>query len=88
MHSQDGAIDRLHRQFGDDADGRGDYLLAEEERYKALDTLTDVRSKTLYGMAAKAEALTERSLIEDYGRHGQIATSLATDLLRYLGKVA
>jgi hypothetical protein len=83
MHSQDGAIDRLHKQFGDDADERADYHHAQHERYKALKILTKVRSKTSSGLVAKAKALIEPRIIEDNEQHGNIAVSLAEDVLRY-----
>jgi hypothetical protein len=89
MQAADAAIDWLHKQHGDDADGRDDYHAVEAKRDVALDILADQPARTPRGMVAKAEVLSERCLIEDYTRHGEIATSLAADVLRHFaGRMA
>jgi hypothetical protein len=55
------------------------------ERYTALDTLQSKRAHTSNGIIAKAEALSDEILIDDYERHGEIAVSFAADVLRYFG---
>jgi len=85
MQNLDEAIDQLHKDHGDDADGRDDYHQLEAKRDAALNTLADTSARSSNGMIAKAKALTERRVIEDYQAHGYIGTSLANDVLRYFG---
>ena len=47
--------------------------------------MTETGLADLLHMAAKAEAVSEKILSEDYDRHGKIAVSLAADVLRYFG---
>ena len=51
----------------------------------SLKMLQSKRARTSNGMIAEAEALREKLLIEDERRHGEIAVSLAADVLRYFG---
>lgn len=85
MRNVDGAIDRLHKKHGDDADGRKDYHQLEAKRDEALNALAKTKSVSSNGLIAKAEVLVERRLIEDYERHRLIATSLAKDVLHHFG---
>lgn len=84
MQNADAAIDRLHKQY-DDADSRDDYYQHNVERDAALEVLRSTRARTWTGIVAKAEAVSERRLIEDYARHGEISSSLAADVPRYFG---
>jgi hypothetical protein len=86
MRESEYAIDALNKKYGDDADSRDDYQHVESERDVALAILSTRRARSSNGMIAKAAALSERRVIEDYERHGEIATSLAADVLRYFGK--
>jgi hypothetical protein len=85
MQTRDAAINHLHEKYGDDADSRGDYRQLEVERFAALETLRAEGARTSNGIVAKAEAVSERRLVEDYKRHGEISASLAADVLRYFG---
>jgi hypothetical protein len=85
MHKGDAAINHLHDKYGDDADSREDYHQLNAERDTALETLRSRRAHTSNGTIAKAEAVSEKILSEDYDRHGEIAVSLAADVLRYFG---
>jgi hypothetical protein len=85
MQEADATIERLHRRHGDHADGRGDYQEVEAKRHNALDILAGESARSWNGMVAKAQALSDRRLIEDFARHGEIATSLAADVLRHFG---
>jgi hypothetical protein len=87
MQNADAAIDRLHKQY-DDADCRDDYYQHNVERDTALEVLRSTRTRTWSGIVAKAEAVSDRRLIEDYARHGEISASLAADVLRYFGASA
>jgi len=53
----DAAIEALHKQYGDDADSRDDYLECQDKRYDAIDTLIDVPASSKAGIKAKATAL-------------------------------
>jgi hypothetical protein len=88
LHSQDGALDWMYKQFGDDACDRADYCEANTERFKALDVLAIRRSKTPNGLVAKAKALVADTVIEDNEQHTKIAVSLAGDVLRYFNPSA
>ena len=83
MQASDAAIDRLHKRHGDDADSRDDYHAVEAKRDRALDIPAGQPARTPKGMIAKAEVLSDRHLIEDYARHGEIVASLAADVLRH-----
>jgi hypothetical protein len=85
MGNCDFAIHRLYKKHGDEADSRDDYQQIEAERKKVLDTLATTRAHSSNGLVAKAEALTDRLLAEDYDAHGRIAASLGEDVLRYFG---
>lgn len=78
-------IQELHDKFGDDADGRDDYHEMEARRDEVLEILATIPARSHEGLVAKAEALTQRRLIEDFERHGAVASSLADDVLRYFG---
>jgi hypothetical protein len=82
----DAAIATLHKQHGDDADSRDDYLECQDMRDDAIATLIDVRASSTAGIMAKASALQLKVLFEDYERHQEIALSLADDLIA-LGSV-
>jgi hypothetical protein len=84
MHKGDAAIDHLHETY-DDADSRDDYYQHNVERDAALEVLRSTPARTWNGIVAKAEAVSEGRLIEDYARHGKISASLAADVLRYFG---
>jgi hypothetical protein len=85
VSNADLALNRLYRKHGDDADSRGDYQRVDAACDEELDILANTPSRTSRGIIAKAEALYESRLIEDYERHGSIANSLAADILRYFG---
>jgi hypothetical protein len=71
-----------HKENEPDVDTRSDYRRADARRDKALAILATTPAQSWSGILAKASVLQERSLIEDWTRHGKIATSLADDLLR------
>ena len=52
---------------------------------KAVGDLQKLSARSLEGLRAKAEALVDPKLIQDYASHRKIAVSLADDLLRYFG---
>jgi hypothetical protein len=81
----DATIDQLYKLHGDEADGRDDFLQTEAQRDKAIEVLATVPATSQHGMIAKAQVLSEKSLIGDWQWHGKIAVSLATDVLRYFG---
>jgi hypothetical protein len=83
--AKDAALRHLLDRHGDDADSRDDYLQLEAERDASLKMLQSKRARTSNGMIAKAEALREKLSIEDERRHGEIAVSLAANVLRYFG---
>jgi hypothetical protein len=85
MQVADATIDQLHKLHGNEADGRDDYLQTEAQRDEALDVLATVPATSQHGMIAKAQALSEKRLIEDWQGHGKIAVSLASDVLRCFG---
>ena len=85
MRESDYAINALYKKYGDDADSRADYQQAETDREAALEILATKRARTPRGMVAKAEALSERNLIGE-SQHGEIAVSLAADVLHHFGK--
>jgi hypothetical protein len=85
MRNCDLAIHRLYKKHGDEADSRDDYQKIETERQDRLGILATRRAHSSNGLVAKAEALTDRRLIEDYDSHGRIAASLGEDVLRYFG---
>ena len=57
--------------------------LSTARRDEVLDGLATVPARSEEGMMAKAAALNERGLIDDYQGHGEIAVSLPDDVRRY-----
>lgn len=83
MVNLDNAIDRLHHEYGDDADSREDYRVLEAKREEVLELLYSKRARTPAGMVAKAAALRESRVIEDFEVQGKIAIALARDVMQY-----
>jgi hypothetical protein len=52
-------------------------------RDTALEILRSRRAHTSNAIIARAVAVSEKTLSEDYDRHGKIAVSFAADVLRY-----
>jgi len=84
--SLDHAISQLHDKFGDRADGRADYIDAEERRSDALEHLATIQAGSPEGMIAKARALKAVSIADDLDRRAEIAASLAGDVLRFFDR--
>lgn len=80
MEVVDKAINSLHDKFGDDADSRADYRSLQRQRNDAIATLIVVPALSPAGIGAKAAALRQSRLIEDYEQHQQVAVSLADDI--------
>lgn len=79
------ALDRLYREYGDEADTRADYQQIEDERDAALARLADTRGVTWDDLLAKA------AIVDRINPHCpdlmqiDVAASLARDILRMAG---
>ena len=82
LHTLDLGLQNLHQKFGDDADSRDDYLAMCDRRLRTLEVLAAGPAKKTADIAAKAEALLERSVQEAYEHAVKIGASLANDVLR------
>jgi hypothetical protein len=82
------AVSDLRDVHGDDADEREDYLELEERREEAIEELSTIKSMSMAGVMAKAAALQNHELIDDYTRHQAVAVSLAEDLAQLAGLFA
>ncbi|WP_321177281.1 hypothetical protein [Bradyrhizobium sp. USDA 3256] len=82
LKAHDLALAGLHKAHGDEADSREDYRELEEARDDCLSTLINTEASSMVGVLAKATALQQQALIEDYEGHQSIAISLAEDLVR------
>jgi len=88
MAEADKTIDELLKQpqhRGTDCEDIPGFCDFERRRSKALVDLAKSPARSFEGLIAKAQALTDRRLIEDYASHGRIAASLGEDVLRYFG---
>jgi hypothetical protein len=88
MAEADKAIKELiyHPQHRDtDCTDIPGYSELERRRLKALVDLAKLAARSFEGLIAKAEALTDRVLFQDYASHQRIAASLGEDVLRYFG---
>ena len=74
------ALAGLYSKYGDDADGRDDYLAIEQQRDENIEILSTVRAESWAGMA-KAAALRSKTTIEDFESALAIAASLADDIM-------
>jgi hypothetical protein len=83
LTSIDAAIEAMHKKYGDDADSRKDYRRLSGRRFDLLHILGSTPALSLGGLAAKAAALSRRTL-EEYTNTASIAGSLANDILKRL----
>ena len=77
----DGAMTRLHIEYGDDADSRQDYLKLADRRSELLQIFGTTPALSPGDIKAKALALSQRETLEDYRNTTMIAKSLAKDIL-------
>lgn len=76
----DSDIDRIHDEYGDEADSREDYAATNDKRNDSIYALSTVAASSMVGIQAKAAALRLRRTFEDFVSHQDIAVSLAEDL--------
>lgn len=76
------ALSGLHDKFGDEAEGREDYRTIDDRRDLVITTLHSIPAISGDGLHAKAAALKQTQLAEDFERAGLVAQSLADDILR------
>lgn len=81
----DDTITAMHKKYGDDADSRDDYIDFADRRLDLLEMMGSTPSMSRVGIEAKAAALLMNDLACDYSRFGDVAESLALDILA-LGK--
>jgi hypothetical protein len=77
----DGALTRMHVQYGDDADSRQDYLKLADRRRELLQIFGSTPALSQSDIGAKALALSQRETLEDYRSTALIAKSLAKDIV-------
>jgi len=74
-------INAMHKKYGDDADSRDDYIDFADRRLDLLEMMGSTPSMSRVGIEAKAAALLMNELACDYSRFGDVAESLALDIL-------
>lgn len=79
-------LNGLHDSIGEGADEDPRYIAIEARRWEVLAILATTPAVTMDGLEAKAEALTSRQVSEDYQSTGEIAASLAADILAFVAK--
>jgi hypothetical protein len=77
----DDALTAMHKKYGDDADSRDDYLEFADRRLDLLEMMGSTPSMSRADVEAKATALLMKEVAWDYHRFGEIAASLALDVL-------
>jgi hypothetical protein len=77
----DGALTRMHIEYGEDADSRKDYLKLADRRMELLQIFGSTPALSQSDIEAKAVALSRRETLEDYRNTTLIAESLAKDIL-------
>src|SRR5262249_22376085 len=82
MKAADLTLEELHKQYGDDAEEKGEYKAAEQLRDEAIENLSTLpASWSDESKQTKASALLQRPLMEDFERALEVAQSLACDVL-------
>ncbi len=76
------ALKGLHEKYGDDADSREDYAEINERWFEVVDLLASESSRCWRGIEAKAWALRQHLVLEDYETTAAIAASLANDIAK------
>ncbi len=88
MADADRKMDELFEAYPElDCENTPGFLNVERRRDRAIADLTKTQAQTWGGLIAKAQALVNKRLYEDYQRHQEVAFSLAQDLLKYFGAV-
>ena len=77
----DDTINAMHKKYGDDADSQDDYIDFADRRLDLLEMMGSTPSMSRIGIEAKAAALLMNELACDYSRFGDVAESLALDIL-------
>jgi hypothetical protein len=83
----DEALEALYKKYGEDRESRDDFLNMEARRFELLELLGSTPSTSRAGIEAKATALLMKEATFDDHRFGNIAESLAQDIL-HLGAMA
>jgi hypothetical protein len=77
----DDTLHAMHKKYGDDADSQDDYIDFADRRLDLLEMMGSTPSMSRIGIEAKAAALLMNDLACDYSRFGDVAESLALDIL-------
>jgi hypothetical protein len=80
MIATDAAIDQLYKQHGDAYEDRREFGVLEATRDRHINALVCLEATSPVGADAKAKALLERRLIEDWENFQRIAIGLARDI--------